>query len=366
MESGSTFFFVSLDGSHHGVPAMAAAEYSDIARFILEDQEDSYSSGQLKVPYASDLVGCIADFISRLHDVQVDNSVRAIHPPLTSSPHPSVHLTARELCGSSSMKDIFGVVTALIFIGAPVIADTVARHAADRLSGRCSNELADLLGVVGEPEPIEFGHPLPYFEPLLTQNPPPSDDSQAVHSGKRKRKMCERAVSDPADPSTPDTLFASDDAIALVLAHLDARTLRNLKDVSRTWWYHARATLGDPKSLWRQQPNWSGPSQKEVWGGDLNFAAEVDEAQLRKALKKYCEMDAAVELPRHAADLLRLYRIEKDMRLVEQLARLERQTVQALHLKLDLHLKHFISRLRVGHHGATGPSRGQGVPSTHA
>ena len=106
------------------------------------------------------------------------------------------------------------------------------------------------------------------------------------------------------DDSTPQALL-NDCAV-----ELDARSLRSLKAVSRTWWHRARTVLGHPGSAWRRAPEWSAGAWARATIAprlqEPSTEAGGDMAACKRALVELEALDPAVELPEFAPALLRL------------------------------------------------------------
>lgn len=148
-----------------------------------------------------------------------------------------------------------------------------------------------------------------------------------------------RASSEPllTPPSVADINAASADgdvkALVACLNDLDARSLRSLKGVSRSWRRRVRAVLGDPTSAWRRAPEWSAGAWAEQW---FTSRLASDDPQLRKrALLAMDALEAAVELPRYLPVLLGTLTPEERSShralALRHLARLEPPTL-ALHM----------------------------------
>jgi hypothetical protein len=94
-------------------------------------------------------------------------------------------------------------------------------------------------------------------EPLLTPPPPTCTLDPTCAAGERDGE----GGDDGCLLSATDQVWAEidEDAIALILAALDAATLRALKSVSPIWRQRARTALGVATSPWRSDPRWSIP-----------------------------------------------------------------------------------------------------------
>ena len=108
---------------------------------------------------------------------------------------------------------------------------------------------------------------------------------------------------DEVEVDTADGLVRSDaDCWGACLADLDARSLRNLKAVSRLWRARARRVLGDACSAWRANPEWSAGTWAVDWF--VPRLSSDDETMRKRALLALDSLEATVELPYFVPDLM--------------------------------------------------------------
>ena len=98
----------------------------------------------------------------------------------------------------------------------------------------------------------------------------------------------------------------------MCLERCDARTLRELKAVSKAWRRRARQVLGVSTSVWRQQPIWSTSAAGMSWdwrGVELSghadaIIAKLDHAEsgVRRAALE--TLQAGAGAPPHAAAIV--------------------------------------------------------------
>ena len=169
-------------------------------------------------------------------------------------------------------------------LGFSIIERLAAIPLTAMLRGRSADVLRVVLNAEDDMTPEEKRQAL--AEPLLTQ--PTADDLR------RGASAC------------GDSAIDDDDALmAGCLCDLDARSLRTLKAVSRTWRRRARAVLGDSASSWRRAGGeWSAGAWAVTW-----FSTRLEDADpmmRKRALLSLDALEHAVELPQYVPQLLQM------------------------------------------------------------
>ena len=150
-------------------------------------------------------------------------------------------------------------------------------------------------------------------------------------SAEEKRATLSEPLLEPPEEASDEVLEADEAAIAACLSELDARSLRTLKSVSRSWRTRARSQLGDPSSAWRARPEWSAGAWASAWYSER--LASVDDMVRKRALLGMDALESTVELPQFADRLVGCLSDERSscrVLALRALARLEPPTL-ALH-----------------------------------
>ena len=227
------------------------------------------------------------------------------------------------------------VLRAATQLGFRPIQSLAAEAVARVLRGRSADVLRVVLDAANDLTREERAAAL--AEPLFT--PPDDDDGGGSSGGKEEEEEASEEVGEAE--------HVDGDMYEMCLSSLDARSLRQLKGVSKAWRRRARRVLSDAASAWRQAPEWSAGEWARDWFAPRLRSA--DESMRLRGLLALDALEAAVELPEFVPLLLPV--LEPDARAshrglaLRALARVEAATLaphaDELRRRLDAALEPF-------------------------